>query len=969
MSRPSRVVALGILLALVLGAGVAHAQTSLTGRAVDAVTGEALPGANVVATRLAPDSVRVGAAANADGQFRLSVAAGTYRLRVSYAGYTADTREVVARGPIQDVGDVALVPAALGEVEVGAVRERVTLRGDTTAFNAAAFPVNPDASAEDLVARLPGVTVENGTVTAQGETVRRVLVDGEEFFGTDPTAALRNLPADMIAEIQVFDRASDQSRFTGFDDGNAETTINIVTRTDRRAGQFGRVYGGGGADGAGATVARYATGATVHTFSGARRLSIIGQANNVNQQNFASEDLLGVLGQAGDRGGRGGGGPRGGGRGGDRGGRGGADASTYLVGEQGGITNTAALGLNYSDRWGGDVRVSGSYFANRTRNDTDAFLSRDYVVADSLFYTQSSLSETTNWNHRVSGRLEATLSPSTQLTATPRLSVQTNRATSALSGLSTLLGDASQTQNSDLADGLGVSGSLDVLLRHRFGSATPAEGRDGPPGGSPPGRRGRGTPSGRTLSLRLGISQNGQLQDTDQDVLSLAGADTTDAFQRRIDGTAGTRRLSADLTYTEPLGSRAQLQLSVEPSVATSSSGQDALRFDPLTGGFTAVDSSFTSQSDQRLTTGRGGVDLNYAAGPLRLSAGVDAEVQQLAYTQAGLRAFEVDRTTTTLLPSASARYEISETTRLDLRYRASSRTPSVTQLRDVVDDTNPLLVTAGNPDLALSRDHRVDLRLRATQPTAGSVLFGSLQLTATEDYVGSATTVAGARPVVVRGVTLAPGAQFTAPVNLGGYLRARAFGVVGRPVHLLRSNANLTGGVTYTRTPSLYNGLQNRADAVALDLRTFLSTAVSPRFDARLSYALAWTTVSNTVLATANDAYLTHRAGLGLNWLPSGGLVVATDFNLTAYSGVAAGQAPTAAVWNVGVGHKFLAGDRAEVRLTAYDVLNRNAAVNQSVTDTYVETAETQALGRYVMLNVSYRLNNLGAATRGAGR
>jgi hypothetical protein len=940
---------LRLALLLALAASSAHAQTAVVGRAVDG-EGAALPGANVVATRLTADSLTAGVAAGADGRFALRLAPGAYRLRVSFAGFAPATRDATATGARVDVGDVALAAVSLGEVRVDAVRDRVTLRGDTTAFNAAAFPVTPDASAEDLVARLPGVTVENGTVTAQGETVRRVLVDGEEFFGTDPTAALRNLPADAIAEIQVFERASDQSRFTGFDDGAAETTINIVTRPDRRAGQFGRVYGGGGASTAAAD-GRYATGATVHTFGGSRRLSIIAQANNTNQQNFASEDLLGVV--VGDTGGRGG-------RGGGRGGRGG-DAGPYLVGEQGGVTNTAAVGVNYSDRWGGAVRVTGSYFANRTGNDTDARVERDYVVADSLFYTETSASETVNVNHRFSGRLDATLSPRTQLTVTPRLSLQTNRADRTLLGITRQLGQTAQTFDAGLTDGLGYSASGDLRLQHRFGAVaaprtgTPrAERPDGPP---------RDGGSARTLSLRLGLSQDGTRQDTDQDVRSLVGADTTDAFQRQIGGDGTTRRLSADLSYTEPLGRRAQLQLSVEPSLETSGSDQSAFRFDPVTGGFTVVDSSFTSDAERRLLAGRAGADLRYTAGPLRLAAGLDAEVQRLDASQSGTRAFTVDRTATYLLPSASARYEITDATRLDLRYRARASAPSVTQLRDVVDDTNPLLVTAGNPDLETSREHRVDLRLRATQPTAGQVLFGSLQLTATENYVGQSVTVAGDAPVVVRGITLSPGAQLTTLANLGGYLRTRAFGVVGRP--LLGVNANLTGGVTYTRTPSLFNGVANRAVAVALDLRTTLSTAASTRFDTRLSYGVAYTTVRNTRLAVSNDDFLRHTAALATTWLPGRGLIVATDLNLVAFTGLDTGIAPTAAVWNVGLGYKFLPGDRAEVRLTANDLLDRNAAVRQSVADTYVETSETQALGRYVMLGLSYRLNNLGAASR----
>ena len=926
------------ILALVAAlAAPAFAQTPVTGRVVDGTTGEALPVATALAVRLDPDSTRVGVAADAEGRFELLLAPGPWRLRVSFVGYAADVREIaVEAGPL-DLGDVGLQPAELGEIEVDALRQRVEVRGDTTAYDAAAYAVNPDASVEDLVSKLPGVTVQDGEVQAQGERVRRVLVDGEEFFGSDPSAALRNLPAEVVQEIQVYERASDQAEFTGVDDGEAELTINVVTRPDRRRGQFGRLFasGGGGTGETAPTEARYSAGGAVHAFQGTRRISVIGLANNVNDQNFSAEDLLGVLDS--------GGGGRGRGRGGRGGRRGGAGAGTYLVGEQPGVTTTQALGVNYTDRFGDRVRVQGSAFLNRAGTRADAFTTRDYVVGDALSYAEGDDTDRSNSNLRFSGRVEADLSDATQLTVRPRLSVQTYDAASLLTGQTFLDGALTGlTRNGSDAQSTAATGALDVLLRRRFETR------------------------GRSLSLGLGAQLDGQGRETDQDVLTLAyGAetDTTSAYQRQIDTGARGRELSASLRYTEPLAERLQLQLDYSPSVAVSSGDSEAFRLDPATGLFTVVDSSFTSVSDQRVVTHRGGADLSYRTERLRLRAGLEAEVEQLTYDQGGPRPFSVDRTTPSLLPSANARYEITDDTDLDLRYRARTQTPSVNQLRDIVDDTNALLVTAGNPDLATAREHTVDLRLRASRPEAGSVLFGSVQLATTADYVGQSVTVAGPRGLVVDGVALAPGAQLTTPVNLDGYTRVRAFGTLGRPISLLKSNANVTLGATYTRTPSLYNDLLNRADALALTGRAFLGTSASTRFDASLSYGVSWTGVQNTSRVSADDTYLRHRGEARLTWLPTGGITVTSTFDLTAYTGLDVGTVPTTAVWNAGLGYKFLADDLAEVRLSVNDLLGQNTGVTQTLADTYVETSQAQALGRTVMLGVSYRLRVFGAS------
>ena len=175
-----------------------------------------------------------------------------------------------------------------------------TQKGDTAQFSASQFKVNPDATVEDLIKKMPGITVDrSGTVTAQGETVKKVTVDGKDFFGDDATTAIRNLPSEVVDKIQVYDRLSDQAQLTGFDDGNTVKAMNITTRTGFRNSQFGRIFAGYGTDN------RYQAGGNVSFFKDNRRISFVGNFNNINQQNFATQDLLGVMSTGG--GGRGGG--------------------------------------------------------------------------------------------------------------------------------------------------------------------------------------------------------------------------------------------------------------------------------------------------------------------------------------------------------------------------------------------------------------------------------------------------------------------------------------------------------------------------------------------------------------------------------------------------------------------------------------------------------------------------------------
>ncbi|RFP63384.1 carboxypeptidase-like regulatory domain-containing protein, partial [Hymenobacter lapidiphilus] len=285
----------------------ARAQTTVSGQVVDAQDQSALLGANVVLLQL-PDSVRRGAAVEADGSFTVpSVPAGRYRLTVSFLGYQDLQRTVEVGTTPLNLGALTLQAGGvtLKGVEVVGQAAAAVQKGDTAQFNADSFKTNPDASAGDLIKKMPGVTVDptTGKVQAQGEQVQRILVDGKEFFGNDPDAVLKNLPAEVIDKIQVYDRASDQAQFTGFDDGNQQKTINIITKPQFRNGQFGRVVAGYGP-----LDDRYRLSGNLNSFQGKRRLSVVAQSNNINEQNFGTDDLLGVVGSSGGggRGGRGG---------------------------------------------------------------------------------------------------------------------------------------------------------------------------------------------------------------------------------------------------------------------------------------------------------------------------------------------------------------------------------------------------------------------------------------------------------------------------------------------------------------------------------------------------------------------------------------------------------------------------------------------------------------------------------------
>ena len=339
---------LALVFAFLLVSLSSFAQTySISGRIADFKDTSALIGVTVILKDGNDTSLTtgLGAATDVNGRFKIDdVAPGKYLLHLEYVGYRSQNKMVEIADKDFSVGTLAMKMTSneLKGVTVAGKQIRAEQNGDTTSFHADAFKVNPDATAEDLITKMPGVSSDNTGVKVNGESVQQVYVDGKPFFGTDPTLGVKNLPAEIVDKVEIFDQLSDQSQFTGFDDGNSQKTMNFVTKKDKRTGEFGKIYGGYGTDGT------FLGGESFNSFEGDRRISIIELSNNVNQQNFSSQDLLGV--SSGSGGGGRGGGAFGGG-GGNSGG-GGSASSNFLTGQQAGITTTHSAGINYSDQWG-----------------------------------------------------------------------------------------------------------------------------------------------------------------------------------------------------------------------------------------------------------------------------------------------------------------------------------------------------------------------------------------------------------------------------------------------------------------------------------------------------------------------------------------------------------------------------------------------------------------------------------------
>ncbi|PQA52858.1 TonB-dependent receptor domain-containing protein [Siphonobacter curvatus] len=925
--------------------------TELRGRVTDKNDGSVLFGVTVLLINASDSTKRSGTTTDAEGRFAFpNLSRGSYRLRLSNIGYNTEQIQVRPFNNVLDLGTLPLSSNSrnLKEVTVKGMQERVEQKADTLIYNADAYKVTKDANVEDLVTKMPGITVENGTIKAQGQDVKRVLVDGREFFGDDASLALKNLPSEVVDKIQVFDRLSDQSQFTGFDDGNAERTINITTRSGKNNGQFGKVYAGYGTDN------RYSAGGNINFFNGARRISLIGLSNNINQQNFAMQDLLGALGSGGggnrgggnfggNRGGGGGGGNRGGG-----GGFGGNSAGNFLVGQQGGITSTNAIGLNYTDNWSSKVKVTGSYFFNNARNRSETTLSRTSFATggNGQIYDQNSQSTNNNNNHRANLRLEYQISKRSSLIWTPRISVQNNNSSSTVEGAtreSETGAQISQTSTRNTAQSNGYNFGQNLLFRHQF--AKP----------------------GRTISVGLGTTLNANnrngLLNSENRYARRNGVDSLALIRQQSETETNSNTWNANVNYTEPLSKMSQLQLSYNGSITNSKSNKETYDYNEATQGYTSLNSILSNRFDNQYSTNRAGLSYRLRSQKGFLSAGVDYQLADLSGNQLFPRTFSVDKTFQNWMPNMDVNYKFTQTKNLRFNYRTSTNAPSITQLQNVFDNTNPLFISSGNPNLKQEYSHTLSLRYNSTNVAKSVNFFGGMFATFTANNITNATVIANRDTTLTEGVLLTRGSQYSRPVNLQGYRNLRAFMNLGLPIQSIKSNLNLNGGVNYSRTPGLINEVESFSNNYAINGGAVLSSNISENLDFSVSYSGAYNIIRYTIQPQQNSNYFSHTARFRLNWISAKGFTINPDVTNTLYTGLGAGYDRSFTLFNLGVGQKILKDQRGEIRLTIFDLLNQNNSISRNTTETYVEDTRTLVLSRYFMLTFTYNLRNFRGA------
>ncbi|GGK72310.1 outer membrane beta-barrel protein [Rufibacter glacialis] len=923
-----------LLVLLFFFCGTAYVQAQgakVTGSVYSAHYKETLPGASVQLIRL-PDSVRTIVSTDKDGQFHFpGVNPGAYSLQVNFIGHKPYIRPIQVQNTALDLGQLTVEEAStlLKEIEIVGKIPLGTQKGDTTVFNAGAFKVAADASAEDLVTKLPGVTVVDGKVQAQGEEVRQVLVDGKRFFGEDANTALRNLPAEVIENIEIFDKKSDQAEFSGFDDGNRAKTLNIVTKKNRRQGQFGKVSVGVG------PAEKYMAGTSLNIFKGDRRFTINGLTNNINLQDFSVGEAPG----GGMRGRR------------NMGGGGGAGGGS-------GISTTNNFGLNYSDFWGQKIEVSGNYNYNNTKNENNRLVYRDYQI--SRFFDQQNADESysanRNENHQFNFRLDYKINDRNRLLITPRFSIQKNSTASNTIGQSIFDADSTNesydattlttTDNVTDADNYSYNLGNDINFSHRFNKP------------------------GRTFSINLNTGYNVNNGDTYRitNVEDFIRPSRSIYLNQLIKANRDGFNWRGSVALGEKVGEKARVQ--AEYNISNRIEDSERLAYDFGEGEYTDFNARLSNSFESDYLAQQAKTSYQYNTDKVRVQVEAQYQVANLQNEQEFPTPYQVNRTFHNLLPNAQFEYKFTKTKNLQVDYRTNTNAPGVTQLQEVIDNTNPLRFRTGNSGLVQAYQNSVNVRYRSFNTENNHVFTFFVNAAQTNDYITNSTLELTEKDEEWLGFEPSVGAQFIRPVNLDGNWNARSFVSYGQPLNLLKSNINFHGSVGYNKTPGLFNKELFFSTSTNYGLGASLSSNISENIDFNLSSNASYNVISTTLKRsqnTSNNNFFNQSTHLRANIRFWKGLVYRTELSHQLNSGLSSNLGNTSfTLLNMSLSKKVFKSQKGEVSLSVNDLLGQNISVQRTQTDAYIQDVQTSVLQRFAMLTFSYNIRSFTGAAPG---
>lgn len=877
-----------------LGTISTQAQRIITGTVQDERT-QSLPFAAVA---LLHDSVAVKTGqTETDGLFQLSIQSETgYVLKISYIGYEVFEKTITI-SPTKDtlnIGIIQLRPLnkMLHETVITAQRDPVQIKGDTTEFNASSFKTQPNAPAEDLIKKLPGLEVEkDGSILAKGEPVRKILVNGKPFFGNDPKIALQNFPADAIESIQVFEKKSDQAEFTGIDNGEREMTLNIIIKPAHNRRTSGKATAGVG------TGSRYLGRMTFNRFTEIQKLTVLGAGNNINKTGFSEDDFLSFTNN----------------------GKPANNTSNNNTGK--GFQESQSGGLNFIQNKTKSTDINASYFFTNQNVLTDRVLQRQNFLPAGNYTTRSNaIINNGTKNHRFSGYIDQKLDSLTSFRFTSALSLNENRNELNSNGQNFKQDTIRQTRTKreSNTEGSGIGLNSNILLRRRLSKA------------------------GRTVSLNLGYNRNTGDRNVSTDAKTLFYDVLTQLVKRndtifQNDSRNNNRNsYSGTLSYTEPLSKKFLGEINYR--YATIGNHAEREVYNLLKNETNMALNAFYNSA---FLSHRAGSTLRFSQKSLSAAVGVQGQRSILrgdfiSTNQVVKQKFQY------VLPNARLEFSPSKTNRFNFSYETDVREPSIEQLQPVQDNSDPLNLTLGNPQLQPEYANRVRLSFTNFNKKTYAYFNGNMNFTLTDNKIVNTLSV----DTLLR--------RTYQPINVNGFMDANGHLSAGWRFWKQRIRFNLTSNISQAQGLSLVNGSENLTKRFNASLRSRVELRYQDTFELAFKAAVRYNQSKFSLQTALNQTFWIYDYETEMTVGLPFDMRLNTIFEYSLYTATSFGKAQGVPLWNVAFS-KYFNNRKMELRLSVIDVLNRNTGINRSADANYIQEEIVRSLGRYALLSVTY--------------
>jgi len=913
----------GLLFFCCMHSSMAQRHT-VKGTVKDTLNVAALPNASVVLINTKDSVIAAFTRSDSAGNFAISADSGKYILRITFPSFADYEDPLVLKRELTDMGTIAMVTKErlLKEFVLTKQVSAIKIKGDTTEYMADSFGLKENANVQDLLKKLPGISVDkDGKITAQGEEVQKVLVDGEEFFSDDPKMITQNLQANVVERVQVYDKKSDQAEFTGVDDGQKTKTINLQLKEDKKKGFFGKIDAGGGTDG------YFQEQAMINAFKGKRQISAFAITSNTDKvglgwqdnNKYGSSELITD-----------------------------EDGNTYSIrgadddniGDWGGSYNGQGYpkvwtgGIHYADKWKEDKNhVVANYRFGRQQIEAGGNTYTQYMLpgdtANLSYMSQNKFNKSDRHGADVmyEAKLDSNNSLKVSISATKKNgeSLQSFRTITSLR--TSELPDDTLYINNRTTTATTEQNTLNtqVLFKKRFKK------------------------KGRTLSLDVKENYKDSKSDGSLKSEILPGSASTlppNVDQAKIVSTQSLS-LYGKAIYTEPLTKVLNLEVNYSATLNNSTNGNISKNRDTLTQRYDDTDALYSSRYQYDIFSNVAGTTLRWNYKKLNFSIGGDVSNAQflqndLLHDTAG----KITYNYTNFFPRAMFKYKVSNQRSFNFTYNGSTQQPTIAQIQPLRQNTDPTNIVVGNPNLKQAFNHRLSIYGNDYKILTDRWLYANASLRFTNNAISSMQFNKD-------------GINTTQYVNVNGNYGVSGWIGSGLKIKKIDLRIGMHASPSFDHSVTYVNGNRNINNNNSYELGFNFNKNKEDKYDFGFNPSITYTDNRATISAYSTSYWISNSEFSGSVELPKK-FEIGTDVNFMFRQRTAAFPANNNVIkWNAYVSKKFLKKHNLEVRATVFDILNQNLGNDRTAEGNIITQNNYNTIRRYGMLNVIWNFTH----------